>query len=70
MMSSRSAIASNLLLVNPLLNRGKADSQLQSCIWQPQQFLNTPFGFAVLPHRDAIVTATKFPVNFISSAQV
>src|SRR6202140_1667654 len=68
MMSSRSPIASNLLLVNPLLNRWKADPQLQSCISKLQQSLNIPFGFAVLLHRDAIVTTTKFPVNSVASA--
>jgi hypothetical protein len=59
-MSSRSPIASNLLLVNPLLNRWKADPQLQSCISKLQQSLNISLGFAVLLHRDAIVTTTKF----------
>jgi hypothetical protein len=68
MMSSGSLIALNLLLVNPLLNRGKADPQLQSCISQFQQSLNIPLGFAVLLHRDAIVTTTKFPVNAVASA--
>ena len=49
--SSGSANAANLLLVNPLLNRGKADPQLQSRISQPQQRLSILFGLVVLPHR-------------------
>ena len=67
-MSSRSTIALNLLLVNPLLNRGKADPELQSCISKLAESPNIPFGFAVLLHRDAIVTTTKFPVNAVASA--
>jgi hypothetical protein len=68
MMSSRSPIASNLVPVNPLLNRWKTDPQLQSCVSKLQQSLNIPLGFAVLAHRDAIVTTTKFPVNSVASA--
>ena len=67
-MSSRRLIASNLLLVNRLLNCRKADPQLQSCISQPQQFLNIPFGFAVLLHRAAIVATTKSTFNSIAFA--
>jgi len=52
----------------PLLNRWKADPQLQSCISKLQQSLNIPFGFAVLLHRDAVVTITKFPVNSVAFA--
>jgi hypothetical protein len=50
------------------LNRWKADPQLQSCISKLQQSLNIPFGFAVLLHRDAVVTITKFPVNSFAFA--
>ena len=67
-MPSHSLIASNLLLVNPLLYRWKADPHLQSRIAKLQQALNSPFGFAVLLHRDAIVTTTKFPVDSVASA--
>jgi hypothetical protein len=70
MMSAHSLIAANLLPVNPLLNRWKANPQLQSCISKLQQSLYIPFGFADLPHRDAIVPTTKFPVNSVASAPV
>jgi hypothetical protein len=66
MMSSRRLMASNFLLVNPLLNGWEADPQLQSCISKLQQSFNIAFEFAVLPHRDAIVAATKLPVNSVA----
>jgi hypothetical protein len=48
MMSFRSLIAANLLPANSLLNSWEADPRLQSRISKLRQFLNVPFGFAVL----------------------
>src|ERR1700686_517717 len=68
MMSSHSLIASNLLLVNPLLDRWEADPKLQGCVTKLQRSLTIPSGFAILLHRDAIVATTKFSVNSVASA--
>jgi hypothetical protein len=67
-MSSGGLDAANLLLIYPLLDRGKADPQLQGRVAELQQSLIIPFGFAVLLHRDAIVTIMKYAVNSVAAA--
>jgi hypothetical protein len=69
-MSASRPDAANFLLVNPLLDRREADPQLQGRLSKLQQFLNIPFGFALVLHPDAIVARTKFSVNSASFAWV
>src|ERR1700728_2638426 len=47
------------LFVNPLLNGGEADSQLQCGVWQPKHLLCISSQFYWLPHQNGIL-ASKF----------
>src|SRR4029077_10826068 len=70
MMSPCGLDAANLLLVNPLLDRGKADPQLQSRVTELQQLLILLSGFAVPRHRSEIVQSMQSRVNRIARRSV
>src|SRR2546427_8267642 len=55
--------AANFLLVNPLLDRGEANPQLQSSITELQQLAIFRRGFTVPRHRNEIVQSTQGTVN-------
>jgi hypothetical protein len=61
--------AANLFLVNPLLDGGEADAQLQGCIAKVEQIVGirtgTPRGFTLLRHRNEIVQPLQGTVNML-----
>jgi hypothetical protein len=66
-MSSGRLQAANLLLVDPLLDRGKADPQLQSRVTELQQLSVLWSGFAVAQHWRKIVQSSRGAVNPLRS---
>jgi hypothetical protein len=66
MVSSGGLDTPNFLLINPLLDGGEADPQLQGSVAKFQQAFRVLLGFGAPLHRNEIVPSTPDAVNTLS----
>src|ERR1035438_5261725 len=70
MVSSGGLDTPNFLLINPLLDGGEADPQLQGSVAKFQQAFRVLLGFGAPLHRNEIVQSTPDPVNTLNSPPI